>query len=287
MTQAELFLASKNKLGEGPLWHPEQELLYWVDIEGHSFHRFCPDSFTQETIEVGQPLGCLAFRKSGGLVLALQDGLCFWDPDGGKLEIVRNPEEDRENSRFNDGRVDSRGRFWAGTLGDDHHSNLYRLDPDRSLHVMESGITISNGIGWNPENTRMYFTDTPTGVIYQYDFDQETGSISNPREFVRVPPEAGVPDGLTVDREGFVWSAHWDGWRISRYDPEGMVERVIYLPVQRPTSCTFGGTNLDQLFITSAWTGLSDQERQEQPFAGDLFVLPTDIQGQLENFFSG
>jgi sugar lactone lactonase YvrE len=287
MIQAEHFISIGSKLGEGPLWHPQQELLYWVDIEGHCFHRFSLDTLIHESIPVGQPVGCLAFRKSGGLVLALRDGLGFWDPDHKKLEIIQNPEAERENSRFNDGRVDRKGRFWAGTLGDDAHSSLYRLDPDGSLHVMESGISISNGIGWSPDNSLMYFTDSPAGVIYVYDFDLETGSISNPREFVRVPPEDGVPDGLTVDQEGYVWSAHWDGWRVSRYDPEGGVDRVIYLPIQRPTSCAFGGPNLDQLFITSAWTGLSEAERKDQPFAGDLFMLPTDVQGQIESFYLG
>lgn len=287
MPQAEHFLSIGNQLGEGPLWHPDQEMLYWVDIEGHCFQRFSLETGTRETIPVGQPVGCLAFRKSGGLVLAMRDGLGFWDPGKKNLEIIHSPESERPNSRFNDGRVDGRGRFWAGTLGEDSRSSLYRLDPDRSIHIMESGISISNGIGWSPDQTLMYYTDSPTGVIYQYDFDLERGAISNPREFVCVPPEDGVPDGLAVDREGFVWSAHWDGWRVSRYDPDGVVEQVIYLPVQRPTSCAFGGTNLDLLFITSAWTGLSQAERREQPLAGDLFMMPTDVQGQRENLFLG
>lgn len=287
MIQPEHFISIGSKLGEGPLWHPQQELLYWVDIEGHCFHRFSLDTGIRETVQVGQPVGCLAFRESGGLVLALRDGLGFWDPDQKQLEIIQDPEAERGQGRFNDGRVDRQGRFWAGTLGDDTHSSLYRLDPDHSIHVMESGISIANGIGWSPDNSLMYFTDSPTGIIYVYDFDLETGSISNPREFVHVPPEEGVPDGLAVDRDGFVWSAHWDGWRISRYDPAGAVERVIYLPVQRPTSCAFGGPNLDQLFITSARTGLSDAEKREQPFAGDLFMLPAEVQGQKESSYRG
>ncbi len=287
MVQPEHLLTIGNKLGEGPLWHPEQGLLYWVDIEGECFQRFSLEIGTLETIPVGQPVGCLAFRKSGGLVLALRDGLAFWDPESKTMEIIQDPEADRENSRFNDGRVDVKGRFWAGTLGDDQGSSLYRLDPDGSIQIMESRIGISNGLGWSPDNSVMYFTDSPTGTIYQYDFDPEYGSISNPRVFVQVPPEDGFPDGLAVDSQGFVWSAHWDGWRISRYDPDGAIERMVYLPVQRPTSCAFGGPDLDQLFITSAWTGLSPAERQEQPLAGDLFLLPVDVEGQKEHFFAG
>jgi sugar lactone lactonase YvrE len=152
---------------------------------------------------------------------------------------------------------------------------------------METGIQISNGIGWSPNHKIMYYTDSPLRVIYIYDYDLESGSITNRRNFANVPAEDGFPDGLTVDSEGFVWSAHWDGWRITRYDPEGKIERVIYLPVQRPTSCTFGGRELDQLFITSAWTGLSTTDRLEQPLAGDLFLVYADVKGQKEFKFLG
>ena len=133
----------------------------------------------------------------------------------------------------------------------------------------------------------MYYTDSPRRVIYEFDYDLVTGGIGNRRNFVKVPKEDGVPDGLCVDSEGFVWSAHWDGWRITRYDPEGKIERVIYLPVQRPTSCAFGGREFNQLFITSAWTGLSESERKEQPLAGDLFKVSTLFKGQPVNFFEG
>jgi len=287
MAQAEHFLTAGNKLGEGPVWHPDQETLFWVDIEGEKFHCISPESGEPQSFSVGQEVGCLALRHAGGLALGLGDGLGLWDFDTSTVEIVHNPEPDRIQARFNDGKVDRKGRFWAGTLGEDDRSKLYRWDPDGSIHVIETGVRISNGIGWSPDDALMYYTDSPLGVIYVYDFDLENGSIENRREFTTVPPEHGVPDGLTVDSEGFVWSAHWDGWRISRYDPQGKIERVIYLPVQRPTSCTFGGVGLDKLFITSAWTGLSESERREQPLAGDLFILPTDLMGQKENFFQG
>ena len=287
MTQVEHFLTIKNKLGEGPLWHPEEELLYWVDIEGESFHRYSLETGKGDTVQVGQPIGCLAFRESGGLVFGLRDGLAFWDKETSEIEIIDNPETGRSNARFNDGKVGPGGRFWAGTLGEDDQSCLYKLDPDGSIHIMETGIQISNGIGWSPDHKIMYYTDSHLRVIYAYDFDLDSGSISNRRDFVKVPVEAGFPDGLTVDSEGFVWSAHWDGWRLTRYDPNGKIERIVYLPVQRPTSCTFGGRDLDQLFITSAWTGLNDTERREQPLAGDLFLLKTDVKGQKEINFLG
>jgi sugar lactone lactonase YvrE len=287
MLQVEHFLTIKNKLGEGPVWHPEEQLLYWVDIEGDCFHRYSPETGRGDTTPVGQAIGCLAFRASGGLLMGLRDGLAFWDQNTSEIEIIANPEAGRPNARFNDGKVDPGGRFWVGTLGEDDQSCLYRMDPDGATHTMETGIQISNGIGWSPDHKVMYYTDTPRRVIYTYDFDLESGSINNRRDYVNVPAEDGFPDGLTVDSEGCVWSAHWDGWRVTRYDPDGKIERVVYMPVQRPTSCTFGGPDLNQLFITSAWTGLSESVRREQPLAGDLFLVQTNIKGQLENEFLG
>lgn len=284
---AEHFLTTKCKLGEGPLWHSDQGLLYWVDIENETFHTFSLDTGTQKSYSIGQPIGCLAFRKQGGLVMGLRDGLAFWDYENSEIEIINNPEAARSRARFNDGKVDPGGRFWAGTLGEDDQSSLYRLDPDRSIHIMETGIQISNGLGWSPDQKTMYYTDSPRRKIYNYDYDLISGAITNPRDFVIVPEKDGFPDGLAVDCEGFVWSAHWDGWRISRYDPEGKIERVVYLPVQRPTSCTFGGPDLEKLFITSAWTGLTKNELEEQPLAGDLFLLETEARGQKEYEFLG
>ena len=287
MIEVEYLLKAANQLVEGPLWHDREKAIYWVDIEGECFHRLSPDTGKQDTYHVGQPIGCLAFRSSGGLVLALQEGLGFWDFESQIFQLVKNPEEDRQNARFNDGRVDRKGRFWVGTLGEDAENSLYRLDLDGSIHTMETGITISNGIGWSPDDQIMYYTDSPLRVIYAYDFDSANGLIKNRRPLVQVPEEEGFPDGLCVDSEGFIWSAHWDGWRITRYDPDGKVERVIPLPVQRPTSCAFDGPELNQLYITSAWTGLSEVDRREQPLAGDLLRIQTDVTGQQENECQG
>ena len=287
MFLAEHFLPVSNQLGEGPLWHIEQEALYWVDIERKAFYRYLPGIDQLESYPVGQEIGCLAFRSRGGLIMALDSGIAFWDWDTKQPELITNPEEGRSGARFNDGRVDSQGRFWAGTLGEDDQSKLYRLDPDGSLKIMQGGVRISNGIGWSPDQQTMYYTDSPLRLIYAYDFDKSSGQIENRREFIEVPADQGVPDGLTVDEEGFIWSAHWDGWRISRYDPQGALERYISLPVQRPTSCAFGGKDLDLLFITSAWTGLTAAEREQQPLAGDLFVFESEVRGQAEGAFVG
>ena len=194
-------------------------------------------------------------------------------------------------SVFNDGAVDRSGRFWAGTMSDSDphgsHGNLYRLDIDGSVHVMDTGFTISNGIGWSPDNKIMYFTDTMRSVIYAYDFDIATGMIENRRPFVTVPEGEGVPDGLTVDSEGFVWSAIALGYKINRYDPNGMVEREIRVPTAFVSSCTFGGPGLDELYITTGWEPLNDDEKLSQPFAGDLFRVSTGVMGLEEPKYLG
>jgi sugar lactone lactonase YvrE len=152
---------------------------------------------------------------------------------------------------------------------------------------METDIGISNGMGWSPDQSTMYFTDSTRKIIYAYDYVVETGEIENRRVWVDSQAESGEPDGLCVDSEGCVWSARWDGWRISRYDPQGKLMFELRTPVQRPTSCTFGGSDLQTLFITSAWSGLTKSERRTQPLAGDLFIVETDVLGQTPNLFMG
>jgi L-arabinonolactonase len=290
MNQVESILSAQNELGEGPLWNIEEQALYWVDIFKGCFHRFYPATGRQETFTVGLPLGALAFRAAGGLVLVTRDGFARWNFDRPTPHFIADPEADQPDNRFNDGAVDRQGRFWAGTLHKQEREplgSLYRLDPDGSVHKMETGVIVSNGLGWSPDNKTMYYTDSPRQVIYAYDFDPATGSIENRRVFARVPEGEGFPDGLAVDSAGFVWSAHWDGWKISRYDPAGQVERKVKMPVQRPTSCAFGGVNLDELYITSAWIRLTEVERQKQPLAGNLFRLKVEAKGMPAAKFLG
>ena len=164
---------------------------------------------------------------------------------------------------------------------------LYRLDADHSVHIMDRGFIIPNGIGWSSDNTRMYMTDSTRQSIYMYDFDAQAGTIDSRRTFVYTPDEQGVPDGLTVDSEGYIWSARWGGSKVGRYDPDGNVERVISVPVPQPSSCVFGGKNLNELYITSASKGLSDEQRKVYPLSGDLFRFKTDIRGVEKFLFAG
>jgi sugar lactone lactonase YvrE len=262
-----------------------------VDIKNHCYFRYHPATGDHERIDVGVPIGVLALRASGGLVMAVREGFAFWDEEKNTLEYIAKPEEGKPGIRFNDGAVDCRGRFWAGSMNEQDEERadgtLYRLDADRSVHVMETNLCVPNGIGWSPDNTIMYLTDSRKEVIYAYDFDAATGAISNRRNFVYTPGETSVPDGLTVDSEGFVWSARWDGAKIIRYDPDGKIEREIQMPALRTTACVFAGANLDELYITSAWTGLSEQQKTQYPLSGDLFRLRCGISG-LEKFkFAG
>jgi len=292
MGEVEHVLAVKNKLGEGPVWSSKEQVLYWVDIASQCFYRFHQKAGKYEVFDVGLPVGVLALRASGGLVMATKRGFAFWDQQKG-LRFIADPEADKPHTRFNDGAVDCRGRFWAGTMCglleicEDPEGSLYRLDPDGSIHTMETGLKISNGIGWSPDNKLMYLTDSPRYMIYVYDFDAATGAIENRRPFIHTPDEMGVPDGLTVDSEGSIWSARWGGWKVTRYDSTGKVEREIHLPVECPTSCTFGGECLDELYITSAWTALSGEQKKKQPYAGDLFRIKTDIKGLERPLFAG
>jgi sugar lactone lactonase YvrE len=223
--------------------------------------------------------------------MATKNGFAFWDPQTKSLTYIKNPEQGKPYMRFNDGEVDSRGRFWAGTMSEADNPQpegvLYRLDPDLSVHAMESGLSISNGIGWSPDDKTMYLTDSPRRIIYAYDFDVETGSINNRRVFVAAAGESYEPDGLTVDSQGYIWSACWNGAKILRYAPDGKLDRTIEVPALRPTSCVFGGPDLTDLYITSSRDDLAREQLDAYPFSGDLFRLRTGVKGLRQHKFGG
>jgi sugar lactone lactonase YvrE len=191
---------------------------------------------------------------------------------------------------LNDGKVDRQGRFWAGRMHDGATlptASLYRLDPDLSCRRVVSGLVISNALCWSPDGRTMYHGDTYRGMVWAWDFDPGSGEIANRRVFAQIPPTAGFPDGATVDAEGFVWLAHWNGWRLSRLDPEGRVERVVALPVQCPTCPAFGGPDLSVLYVTSASIALSEADRAAQPLAGAILAVEPGVRGTPEVRFRG
>ncbi len=277
-------------LGEGPTWSATTQKLYWVDILAPSIQVSDPATGHTRTIRMPELVGAIVPRRQGGFVTAMQGGFKTVDLTTGAVTLVAAPEADRPGNRFNDGKCDRRGRFWAGTLALDTSpsaGSLYRLDPDGRVSTMETGIHVSNGLGWSPDDRRFYFTDSGRRQIFVYDFDLESGRIENRRVFAELPEGAGTPDGLTVDAHGFLWSAQWDGWCVTRYDPDGKVERVINLPVPRPTSCIFGGPDLATLYVTSGRIRLSAAQLAESPLSGSVFALETGTRGLPENAFAG
>ncbi|MDY6872383.1 MAG: SMP-30/gluconolactonase/LRE family protein [Chloroflexota bacterium] len=276
------------QLGEGPLWHPVKQRLYWVDIFNHNLFASSQDLKTWTKSHFETPVGAYGFRRDGGFILATGRGFENWSGQGSKTTPIWNPLPGREGVRMNDGKVGPGGRFWAGSMDSaDHEAAFYRLDPDGKRHTLLQHIGISNGLGWSPDRRTFYYTDSMDYTIFAFDFDLETGQISNQRPFVKLPKDECevVPDGLCVDAEGCVWSAQWNGWQIVRYSPEGELLLRVSLPAQRVTSCCFGGPDLTRLFITTAWVDLTDEERKPQPLAGNVFSCPTDTQGQSVNFF--
>jgi len=292
MAEVEHVLEVRNVIGEGPVWHSQDESLYWVDfIEHHQILRFTPQTRRLDVFETGIPVMALGIRKPGGFIAATTKGVANWDTQRKAFEPVCDPLAGRDGFRFNDAATDIRGRFWVGTLNEANaqgpDGELFCVQPDGSCQVMDKDITVANGIGWSPDRKLMYFTDSFRYSVYAYDYDAEAGTIANRRIFVQTSPDAGIPDGLTVDSEGFVWSAFWGGWRVVRYNPEGKVDREYRLPVPNPSSCAFGGKRLDELYITSASLGLSKEEKEQHAQSGDLFCLKAGIVGMDEPRFAG
>ena len=291
MAEVEHVLEVRNVIGEGPVWHAQEESLYWVNfIEQHQVLRFTPRTRALEVFETGTPVMALGIRKTSGFIAATGNGIATWDPKRKEFEPFCDPLAGRESIRFNDAATDIRGRFWVGTMNDANpqgpDAELFCVQSDGSCQVMDRNITVANGIGWSPDRKIMYFTDSFRYSVYAYDYDAVAGTITNRRTLVQTSAEAGIPDGLTVDSEGFIWSAFWGGWKVVRYNPEGKVDREYRLPVPNPTSCAFGGKHLDELYITSASLGLSNDEKEKYTQSGDLFCLKAGIAGQDEPRFA-
>ena len=292
MTDIEHVTKVQNVIGEGPIWHSEEESLYWVNfIEQFQISKYNPERRTLEVFDTGMPVMALGIRKAGGFIAASAKGIAFWDTQTKTLRPLCDPLAGRLKIRFNDAATDSGGRFWVGTVNDANpqgpDAELFCVSGDGSYKVMDRNITVANGIGWSPNRKIMYFTDSFRYSIYAYEYDAESGMISERRTFVQTTPDAGIPDGLTVDSEGCVWSAYWGGWKVVRYNPDGKIDREYKMPVPNPTSCAFGGKHLDELYVTSASLGLSKEEKAQHPLSGDLFCIKAGIRGMDEPRFAG
>lgn len=288
----ELVLDARAKVAEGPLWRSDDRTLFWVEIMGRRVHQYDPASGRDRSWEVGQPVGAAALRAAGGLVLALERGFGQLDLENGQVELIAPVETDEPGNRMNDGKCDPAGRFWAGTMAYDWQRRagagaLYRLDPDGRVERMLGGVTLSNGLDWSPDGRQMYYVDTPTRRIDVFDFDLERGRIANRRPFVELGPEDGFPDGLTVDAEGFVWVALYQGWSVRRYAPDGSLAQTVQLPVAQVTACAFGGTDLGDLYITTASERFTADDFRREPHAGGLFRCRPGVVGRPPGRFAG
>lgn len=292
MNELEHVVASQNRLGETPVWSPEENALYWVDWGGNPTCRFEPATEKFTTFPVSMPVTALARRASGGMIAVAFQGLYGWEPKSNKYQLLYGPPEpDSPDMCYNDAAVDRQGRLLVGTVNmkDPFISNgsLYRLDPDGSFHKLDTGYATANGIGLSPDGRTVYVADQRHHQIISYDYDIASGTVSNRRIFACLPHGDGMPDGLIVDSEGFIWSGHWDGWKLTRYDPDGAIERQIRFPVQHVISFAFGGQDLDELFATTSAWDFGEPQRKRQPWAGDLLRVRTGIQGLVEPAFAG
>lgn len=284
----EVAIPGTDFLGEGPFWDAEVQRLHWVDILAPSVISADPASPDRRVRPMPELVGVAIPRASGGFVCATETGIRALSEDG-RIETLADPEHDRPGNRFNDGKCDARGRLWVGSLAIDTtpgQGALWRYDGREAVRMLD-GIHISNGMGWSPDDATFYFTDSGVGTIWAHDFDLDTGTLGPARVFAKIEKHEGVPDGLTVDAEGYLWTTLWDGWAVRRYAPDGRIDRQIPLPVPRPTSCTFGGPDLTTLFITTARIRLSAAQLEEAPQSGSILALRAGVRGLPDRPFVG
>jgi len=276
-------------LGEGAIWHPVHQRLNWLDIDRGLLFEFDPGSRQNESWQLPAKVGTVVPAAHGGFLVALQTGIHHFNPANGQCRLLVNPITD-PSIRFNDGKCDPSGRFWVGTLhmgGQKNKAKLYRYDPDGTLSVMLEPVSNSNGIVWTSDARTLYYVDTPTSTIQAFDFDREHGSITNQRVAIRIPPEQGMPDGMTIDANDHLWVALWGGGCVHCYDPlSGKLLYKVTVPAPHTTSCAFGGPDLNTLYITSARAELPSDQLAAYPQSGGLFAVQLPVAGVPAHCFA-
>jgi sugar lactone lactonase YvrE len=272
------------ELAERPVWDARTGCLIWVDIRAGQLHQLSPTAGDSVIATAGVAVGAAAPRARGGYVLAAADGFRLVGADGAADGSPVRPAGLPERVRFNDGACDPAGRFWAGTAATDSQAgtaSLYRLDPDGSVTEVLTGLTESNGLGWNPAATVFYYTDSgeERSRIRAFSYDLASGTLGSERDLIWFAPGDGIADGLAVDADGCLWIAMWDGGCVRRYSPDGELLGLYPVPVSRPTCPGFGGPELDELFVTTAWEGLAGERREAEPLAGHLLRTRPGVAG--------
>jgi sugar lactone lactonase YvrE len=277
-------------LGEGPVWHSIQQMLYWVDIENGEVHLLEPHTGRHRMWNVHRRVGAVAPMANGNILLALQGQIAEMNPDTGAVRKILDLESDVPDNRCNDGKTDPAGRFWIGTMEracKPGMGSLYCIDRDYKVTKMLSGLTISNGMGWSPEEDVMYFIDSADHNVRRYRFNREAQSMGKEKVILTFDNPGESPDGMCVDSEGKLWIAFWGGFRVGRFDPEtGKHLQDIRVPVPQPSSCCFGGKDLQTLYITSAREGMTQDQIDKYPLSGSLFSARPGVEG-LESYYFG
>lgn len=297
---ARLILDARATLGECPLWSPDEQALYWVDIAGKAIHRFDPASGKDLAWPTPSEPGCIALTRGGGLVAALRDGFCRFAPSSGALTKIAEAPYDTSTMRFNDGRCDAQGRFWAGAMFEPRTAELAAMWCLERGRVREGwgpsaglGVKVSNGLVFSADGRTAYQSDTPNHVIYRFDVDPAAGTLGKREVFARLPDDrpsptyGGRPDGAAIDVEGCYWSAQYEGGRVLRFSPAGTIIGMLRVPARRPTMVAFGGPTLTTIFVTSAREGASPDELAEFPQSGGLFACDVGVAGRPEPEYAG
>jgi sugar lactone lactonase YvrE len=282
---------AQNQCGESPIWDPRSATLSWVDTERPLFSALSDRSAQAVTTPTSRLVQAIGRRRSGGWVAVVRDGFALLQADGTETRLLGNPVEGFPHLTMNDGTVGPDGRFYAGSFNKNDleaaDGCLYRVDHDGTVAMIETGLVLPNGMAFSPDGGTMYVTEMWVRRITAFDFDARAGTVSHRRVLVTVPEQEGYPDGLIVDEDGFLWSGHWQGFRITRYDPDGRKERHVDVPVPTATCMAFGGPDLDRLYITTGKKGLTAEQLAAYPCAGDLYMVRPGVRGRVEHEFAG
>ncbi len=291
MTGIKCVVDAKAALGETPVWSADENRLYWIDCMAGAIHRYDPDTAedARMPVEIDGYLGSVSLRANGGLLILAGKSLWALDADATAPRRLAGVEEDEADNLVNDGKCDPAGRFWFGTMDgaeSEPSGALYRFDGSEVVRF-DQGFVCANGLGWSPDGKTFYLVDMIPGKVLAYDFDAGSGTVANRRTLFTVPADEGMPDGLCVDSEGGIWVAHWDGWRISRWSPEGRRLLTLEVPVQRPTCPVFGGPGLATLYLTSSAADLPAESLARGPHSGGLFEIDAGVRGAPIAPFAG